>query len=91
MLLLIVLDQSFSTFLLQKNLLQMFVLLKEPYEMIQVSILLSVINLWNSGIATTAHNCGCEFRAILVCFCRTIGSHVQNPEVLQNPGWKTLC
>jgi len=45
MLLLIVLDQSFSTFLLQKNLLQMFVLLKEPYEMIQVSILLSVINL----------------------------------------------
>jgi len=33
------LDQCFSTFLLQWNLLQMFVLLMEPYAMIQVSIL----------------------------------------------------
>ena len=33
----------FSTFLLQRNLAQMFALLMEPYAMIQVSILLSVI------------------------------------------------
>jgi len=52
--------QCVSTFLLQRNLPQMFVL--EPYAMIQVSILLSVTNLWNSGIVTTAQNCGCEFR-----------------------------
>jgi len=35
----------FSTFLLQRNLPQMFALLVQPYAMIQVSILLSVINL----------------------------------------------
>jgi len=34
------LQQCFSTFLLQRNLLQMFALLMEPYAMIQVSILL---------------------------------------------------
>jgi len=32
----------------------MFALLVEPYALIQVSILLFVINLLNSGIATTA-------------------------------------
>jgi len=37
--------QRFSTFLLQQNLPQMFALLVEPYAVIQVSILLSVINL----------------------------------------------
>jgi len=36
--------QCFSTFLLQRNLPQMFALIMEPYAMIQVSILHSVIN-----------------------------------------------
>jgi len=41
----------FQPFLLQRNLPQIFALLMESYAMIQVSILLSVINLWNIGIA----------------------------------------
>jgi len=32
------------------------------HAMIQVSILLSMINLWNNGTPTTAQNCSCEFR-----------------------------
>ena len=32
------------------------------YAMIQASVLRSVINLWNSDIATRPLNCGCEFR-----------------------------
>ena len=56
------LRQCFSTFLLQRSLPQMFALIMEPSAMIHVSILLSVINLCNRGIATTAKNCVCEFR-----------------------------
>ena len=48
------LAQCFSTFLLQRPLPQMFALLMEPNATIHVSVLLSVINLCNSGIATTA-------------------------------------
>jgi len=32
----------------------MFALFMEPYAMIQVSILVSVTNLWNSGVAISA-------------------------------------
>jgi len=41
----------------------MFALPMEPYAMIQMSILLSVINLLNSGIGTRTQNCGCEFHS----------------------------
>jgi len=46
------LSQCFSTFLLQGSLLKMFALLMVPYPIIQVSIPLSAINLWNGGIGT---------------------------------------
>jgi len=65
------LSQCFSIFLLQGSLPQMFMLLMESYAMIQVSVLLSVINHLNSGIGTTARNCGCashpsQFRSVSV-------------------------
>ena len=67
-------NQCFSTFLLQRNLEQMFALLVEPYVIIQVSILLQRIELWLL----------ISSQAISIPFGGTPGSHSRNP------GWKTL-
>jgi len=57
------LSQWFSTFLLLGSLPQILALLMEPYAMIQVSTLLSVINLWNSWIVLVQphRTVGCKF------------------------------
>ena len=44
--------QHFLIFLLQRNLLQIFALVMEPYVMIKVSILLSVINPTDKNVAS---------------------------------------
>ena len=51
------LQQCFSTWLLKRNLPQMFALLMEPYAMIQVSILFSVINQMGKNVASMFYSC----------------------------------
>jgi len=79
------LSQCFSIFLLQGSLPQMLALPMEPYAMIQVSILLSLINLWNSGIGRRRELwMRISSQAISISFNGATGSHSWNP------GWKTL-
>jgi len=54
----------------------MFALHMEPYAMIQVSILLSVINQMGSNFASMFY----------FCFGRTTGSHSRNSEVPRDLG-----